>query len=152
MPERRSHGSFSRLSLRAGHSVKILGAVLIMCRRRLTTAFLIVAWLLRPDLLCLIPGVEMTADEHECCERMNSDCGKIPMPDVHSCCRTVTPTDGILIARITDYAEQRSLTAPAIIPDLDLLGNVPELAGWRRFTSPTPPPLIFQRSIDVLRI
>jgi hypothetical protein len=132
--------------------VKILGVDLIMWRRRFTTAFLLAAWLLTPDLLCLIPGVEMTAAEHECCERMGSDCGKIPMPDVHSCCRTETPTDGVLIARITNYAEQRSLTAPAIIPDLDLLRNIPELAGWRRFTSPTPPPLVFQESFDVLRI
>jgi hypothetical protein len=45
--------------------------------------------LLTPDMMCLIPGVQMTVDEHECCLRMGADCGKVPMPASHLCCSKV---------------------------------------------------------------
>jgi hypothetical protein len=56
----------------------------VMWRTRLTTAVLILAWLATPEILCLLPGVEMTADEQECCEQMGSDCGKVPMTDMQN--------------------------------------------------------------------
>jgi hypothetical protein len=119
---------------------------------RLITAFLIVFWIATPDLLCLIPGVEMTADEHECCEKMGSDCGKIPMPDMHTCCRTATPSHAVMVARMTDYPEQRALVAPAVIPQIDLLHDDPHSVRWERFENPSSPPIIPRGSFDILRI
>src|SRR5262245_59039902 len=123
-----------------------------MWRARFTTAILIAVWLLTPDLLCLIPGVEMTASEHECCERMGSDCGRIPMPDMHTCCRTVTPPHAIMVARVTDYPEQHAMMAPAIIPDLDLFDSKSQSVHWRHLQDPSPPPVFAQDSFDILRI
>src|SRR5688572_3469037 len=101
-----------------------------MWRNRFATAFLISFWLLTPDLLCLIPGIEMTQEEHECCEQMGSDCGKIPMPDMHSCCRAPSPSHAVLVARTTDYPELQAMI-PVIIPDFDLPHISPQsFHGW----------------------
>ena len=123
-----------------------------MWRARFTILVLILGWLVTPDVLCLIPGIDMTAGEHECCERMGSDCGKIPMPDMQSCCSTSTPTQAVIVTRTTDYPEQRGLTAPAVIPDVDLVYNSPQNFYWNRFESPSPPPLVARSSFDILRI
>jgi hypothetical protein len=82
---------------------------------------------------------------------MGSDCGKIPVPDMHSCCRTATPSYAVVSAR-TDYPEQRALLLPANIPDLDELNNYRQVVHWQRFESATPPPLISRDSFDILRI
>ena len=123
-----------------------------MFGNRFITALLIAIWLVTPDLLCLIPGVEMTIDEHECCERMGSDCGRVPMPDMHSCCRTVTPANAVIVSRTTDYPELRATLLPVITPDLDLSYNNTHSIHWLRFESPTPPPLLARDSFDILRI
>jgi hypothetical protein len=123
-----------------------------MLRRRLTTALLLAAWLLTPDLLCLIPGVQMTVEEHECCEKMGSDCGKIPMPDMHACCKSAPTPHAVLVARTSDYPELRVVALPAVIPDLDLpFDNVHATSGLR-FDSPISPHLIAHGSFDILRI
>jgi hypothetical protein len=124
----------------------------VMFRTRLMTALLIVVWLVTPDLLCLIPGIEMTAAEHQCCEKMGSDCGKIPMPDMHTCCRTSAPSHTVIVARMTDNPEQRALLASAVIPQVSLLDDNPGSSHWQRFESSTPPSLIRRDSFDILRI
>ena len=119
---------------------------------RLITAFLIVFWIATPELLCLIPGVAMTMDEHECCEKMGGDCGKVPMPDMHTCCRTATPTNVIIVGRTNDYPELRASIVPFITPNLDLPDTNVHSIHWLRFESPTPPPLLPGDSFDILRI
>ena len=138
-----------RFLLFPGIGSKIL--TLNMWRTRLMTALLIVVWLTTPDLLCLLPGAEMTADEHECCEKMGPDCGRIPMPDM-TCCRTATPSPAVMVARMTDYPEQRALLAPAVIPQIDLMYDNPQSVHWERFDNSTSPPLVPPGSFDILRI
>ena len=116
------------------------------------TALLIVVWLVTPDLLCLIPGVEMTADEHECCEKMGPDCGKIPMPDMQGCCRPASSPHAVVVARITGNAEQQALPAPAILPQIHLLYGDPQSVHLESFDNPKSPPLVARGSFDILRI
>src|SRR5215475_3569544 len=106
-----------------------------MWRRRLTTAFLIAVCFLTLDVLCLIPGVQMTVQEHECCEKMAGDCGRIPMPDMHACCRSATPTNAVLVSR-TDYPELRAMMLPAVIPHVDLLNDNIHARSWLGFDNP----------------
>jgi hypothetical protein len=122
--------------------------------RRIATAFLIAAWLLTPELLCLIPGVGMTAQEHQCCEEMAADCGKVPMPmpDMHKCCRDAVPSRTVVVARTADYSEFRWVILPAVIPDVDLDHNNAQSRHWLRFDNPISPPLISQDFTDILRI
>jgi hypothetical protein len=123
-----------------------------MWRTRLMTALLIVVWLVTPDLLCLIPGVEMTADEHQCCEKMGSDCGQIPMPDMQGCCRTSTSSHAAIAARMTDYSDQRVLLASVVAPQIRWLNDQSDSIHWQRFEISTVPPLIPRDSVDILRI
>lgn len=123
-----------------------------MWRRRFTTALLILFWLVTPDLLCLMPGMAMTAEEHECCEQMGSDCGKVPMPDMQTCCRPAPPSDVAIIARTADYSEMRAAMLPAMPHDMDSLFGDSHSGHWQRFESPTPPLLISRDSFDILRI
>jgi hypothetical protein len=119
---------------------------------RLITALLIVFWIATPDLLCLIPGVEMTVDEHECCEQMGSDCGKVPMPDMETCCRPAPHSNAVIIGRNNDYPELRGSIDPFITPDLDLPHSNVHSIHWLRFESPIPPPLLRRDSVEILRI
>jgi hypothetical protein len=122
-----------------------------MLGRRLIIAFLFAAWLLTPDLLCLIPGVQMTVEQHECCETMGPDCGRVPMPDMHSCCQTTTSADAVLV-RTADYPEHRLMTLAAAISGFDWSLGANLSTRWLHFESPTPPPLIPRGSFEVLRI
>jgi hypothetical protein len=124
----------------------------VMWRRHFQTALLILLWLVTPDLLCLMPGVTMTADEHECCEQMGSDCGKVPMPDMQACCSPAPSTNPALTARAGDYPELRTAMLPAILPDIEYSDRDTNPGYWLRFESLTPPPLISRDSFDILRV
>jgi len=123
-----------------------------MWRNRFTTACLIAFWLLTPDVLCLLPGVDLTTDEHDCCERMAGQCGRTPMPEFHKCCQTVKRAEILPTSKTTQYPEPESATLPFIVPAPDLVYVAVQPLHWLRFESPTPPPLIPQDSIDILRI
>ena len=108
-----------------------------MWRRRLTTALLITVWL-------ITPCVEKTAEEHACCIQMGSDCGKVPMPGMSSCCGATTPPNPAVVSRTTDYLELRATLLPAVFSA--------QTIHWLRFETATPPPLLPQASFDILRI
>ena len=41
---------------------------------------MVLAWLATPDVLCLLPGIDLTMSEHECCLVMGENCGTVSMP------------------------------------------------------------------------
>jgi hypothetical protein len=125
--------------------------VFALLGNRLIAALLIAMWFVTPDMLCLLPGVEMTVEQHKCCEQMGPDCGKAPMPDMDTCCRTATPPPEVLVAKTTDYPELRATLLPAITPDLDPHNRALSIH-WLRFESPTPPPLLSRDSFEILRV
>lgn len=132
---------------------KIADTIIAMYRSRfIITAFLIATWLLTPDVLCLLPGAELTMDEHECCERMGEQCGMIPMPDLHSCCQTVKRSEAVIASKVVGYSELRAATIPFIVPNLGIPATVENSQHWFRFESPTIPPLLSRDSYAILRI
>lgn len=40
-----------------------------------------------PLMACVLPGLEMTPAEQDCCKHMSQDCGSMQMDDSHSCCK-----------------------------------------------------------------
>src|SRR5687768_1584010 len=107
-----------------------------MFGRRLIPAFLIARWLSTPDVLCLLPGIDLTMEEHECCERMGKQCGMVPMPDFHKCCQTVKRSDAVIASKTTDGPDLRTATTVLfIIPDLELLAEGEQPQHWFRFES-----------------
>ena len=123
-----------------------------MSQNRFITAFLVAVWLLTPDVLCLVPGVSLTMDEHECCRLMGSQCGQVPMPDFHKCCQPVTRSNVVVAAKATDYPELRVATLPFVSPGPDLSPEAAPSAHWLEATSTSPPPLTSHESVDILRI
>ena len=121
-----------------------------MIPSRFITGLLIAIWLLTPDVLCLLPGVAMTMDEHACCEQMGALCGNVPMPNLHECCRTVTGSAAVLTAKVTEYPELLTSTVPFIIPDL-IYSNTLSIR-WLRVENQVHRPLIPNDSFNILRI
>jgi hypothetical protein len=56
-------------------------------------AVLLLLVLATPIMACLVPAAAMSAEERECCKRMAEECGKMGMPQSHSCCQTTTVPD-----------------------------------------------------------
>ena len=54
--------------------------------------------------MCLLPFVELTAAEQECCRQMGPDCGQSGMPDSHSCCQTKAPTVTVALASTKSFS------------------------------------------------
>ncbi len=40
-----------------------------------------------PLMACVLPGLEMSPAEQDCCRHMAEDCGSMQMADSHSCCK-----------------------------------------------------------------
>lgn len=124
-----------------------------MSQSRIITAFLIAMWLLTPEVLCLVPGVELTMEEHECCRLMGGQCGQMPMPSFHKCCQPVTRSNVVVTAKATDYPELRVANLPFVSPGPGLSPEAAFVAHWLdEAASTSPPPLTPHESIDILRI
>ena len=100
-------------------------------QRSVVTLMMVGIWVLTPDVLCLLPGFQMTLEEHECCQRMAGQCDIAPMPDLHKCCRNVTRADLAMPAKEQSAAgnpvfqSAPTVTSPALgsITISDLLRN-----------------------------
>jgi hypothetical protein len=117
-----------------------------------TTAFLIALWLLTPDVLCLVPGVDLTMDEHECCKRMGEQCGVMPVPEFHKCCQKVIPSDALVASKATAYPEGGMTALPAIHPPPGLTSELTGVRQRLRLENPPPPALLSAEFFDILRI
>lgn len=40
-----------------------------------------------PVAACMVPEGQMTAAEHQCCQKMANNCETVGMPSSHSCCQ-----------------------------------------------------------------
>jgi hypothetical protein len=63
-----------------------MGYEVRMIRQSVSLLLLVVVFGV-PAMACLIPGMEMTTAERECCKHMAQHCGSMNMPASHSCCR-----------------------------------------------------------------
>ena len=123
-----------------------------MSLSRFIAASLIAMWLLTPDVLCLLPGVTLTMDEHECCRQMGEQCGMVPMPETHKCCQAVKRSSAVIASKITGYPEPQTGTVAFVIPEFSLYDQVVHVRQWLRFESPSPPRLLSPESFAILRI
>jgi hypothetical protein len=67
-----------------------------------------------PVMACLIPGVEMTTAERECCHKMAYECGPSAMASSHTCCQT-SPQRDSAVSPTPTYSPARYFTM-AVIP------------------------------------
>ena len=84
---------------------------LMQCLRKAVVLGLAL-WLAPAALaLCLLPFVELTPAEQECCQQMGPDCGQSRMPDSHSCCEKKAPTATAALAPAKSF----SIAPPATL-------------------------------------
>jgi hypothetical protein len=107
-----------------------------------------------PIMACLVPAAAMSAEERDCCKRMAQECGKMGMPQSHSCCQTTTVPDHfaaiksssdvtlIRLALVLAYAIESTLK----IPTVQESGSAPWAADIH--SPPISPPV----AISILRI
>jgi hypothetical protein len=114
-----------------------------MIMKAIGTMFVIAVWLFTPDVVCLLPWAGATMS-HECCELMGEQCGKVPVPEFHDCCPSVTPSTAVV-------PELRPAALPSINPELELIPERSQLR-WSHFESPTVSPPISTDHFAILRI
>jgi hypothetical protein len=118
---------------------------------RYISAVLIAMWLLTPDVLCLLPGgLALTLEEHECCERMAGECGRVPMPDVHKCCQTVTPPSAVITAKSVQRPELEMATTSSVPPITDGVCDLAVFKHGLASLTPSPPSPAYHATFDIL--
>ena len=57
---------------------------------------MVLALLLTPDIMSLVPGMEMTQSAADCCDHMGADCGRVPMPSSMLGCKAERRVDAMM--------------------------------------------------------
>lgn len=127
----------------AGVQLTLIGVIRF---RSAVLAGILFLWVLSPALACLMPGVEMTMSQMECCQQMTDDCGKPAMPSIHSCC---APAKG----NPSDFTLSKSTAPPTLIAVAVLPRQMsPEAPEAARSTASESPPEPSPGSSEILRI
>lgn len=95
-----------------------------------------------PTMACLLPTVTLSAAEHECCQRMASDCGSANMPSSHSCCQRTGPEASSYVKAPSVQLNQTARTTfglPVDASPLLLLTGLPVFQVSRDFGVHGPP-------------
>jgi hypothetical protein len=119
--------------------------------RQFGVVFLWLVSYLTPAMACMVPGVQMNAEERSCCRAMNNQCEQMGMPASHGCCRK-TPQSANNNAQDTKTVTYHPVAvAIAWLTAAEWFHPAPVAAGWVEQIdhSPTPSP---PSSISVLRI
>ncbi len=103
-------------------------------------------------MACVIPDAQLTEAEKACCRQMAHQCGKMQMPNGHSCCdTTVKPQQSVMLKPTPN------LNYDPVVLDLILVAITPApqqvsvgmsvIRAWRH-----PPPDPEAPSVEILRI
>jgi hypothetical protein len=55
--------------------------------RQFGTLILLLVISVAPAMACMVPDVQMSAQERACCRMMKNQCGQMGMPASHGCCQ-----------------------------------------------------------------
>jgi hypothetical protein len=93
---------------------------IVLSFRKCVCLFAALLLLSSPLMACVLPGLEMTAAEQDCCKHMPQDCGSMQMDDSHSCCKK-TPQAGSQSFQASkalnpDAAQPSATAAEIVIP------------------------------------
>lgn len=122
--------------------------VVLFCRAAI--AFSVLLSLCAPAMACALPGAHLTASEHECCQRMQGQCGAMHMPASHSCChKSIGPVH-------VDFAPAQivpSHAAPNVsVAPLPNAAPVTSMDAFMPAAEPDDSPPPFGFSFSILRI
>jgi hypothetical protein len=106
---------------------------------------------LAPAMACMVPDVQMNAEERACCRAMKNQCGQMDMSASHGCCQK-TPASVHDNALDTKTIVFHPVVAPVIwLAAFELANPTIVVAEWidrSEYSPPNSPP----STISVLRI
>lgn len=72
--------------------------------RQFGIVILLLVSYLAPAMACMLPGVQMTAQERACCRMMHGQCEQMGMPASHGCCQKAphSALDKALVTKTTN--------------------------------------------------
>jgi hypothetical protein len=104
-----------------------------------------------PAMACVIPDAQLTEAEKACCRQMAQQCGKMDMPNGHSCCdTTVKPQQSAMLKPAPSFSYDHVVLAFAPIAIALAPQQIPADSAIRALRH--PPPNIDSPSIEILRI
>jgi len=118
--------------------------------RQIGVLILLLVSSLAPAMACMVPDVQMSAQERACCRMMKNQCGQMGMPASRDCCQKTLPSvhDNALKTRATAFH-------PVVVSAIWLaafgLNPASTVTGWVErpdYSPPKSPPA----TISVLRI
>jgi len=119
--------------------------------RQFGIVMLLLVSYLTPAMACMVPDVQMNAEERACCRTMKNECGQMEMPASHGCCQK-TPQSGSDNALKTKAVTFHPVAVSAVwLAVVESLHSPSIAAGWVEHPDYSPaksPP----GSISVLRI
>ena len=100
-----------------------------------------------PVMACLVPDVEMTAAERECCKHMAQQCGSMNMPSSHSCCQTEVRQSSPML-----HVERAQVAPQLMAAMIVTVATIEPIESHVTFTERHPPPESPPSSSSILRI
>lgn len=119
--------------------------------RQFGLVLLLLASYLAPAMACMVPGVQMNAEERACCRAMKNQCGQMGMPASHGCCQKApksTQENAVASRAVTCHPVVVAVLWLSIVERLDLNPVAAGLVDYADTSPPQPPP----SSLSVLRI
>lgn len=105
-----------------------------------------------PAMACVIPEAQLSEAERACCRQMKGDCGKMEMPNGHSCCETtVRPQQSAMVKSapvLSNHQIVLAVVPMAIATDLQQAQAAYSTIRALRH----PPPDAHAPTIEILRI
>jgi len=118
--------------------------------RQFGVLVLLLASCFTPVMACMVPDVQMNAEERACCQAMKDQCGQMEMSALHGCCQK-TP------ASVRDNALDTKTVAfhPTVVHILwftafELVNPAITVSGWVQHPDYSPPKS--PATISILRI
>jgi hypothetical protein len=119
--------------------------------RQFGIVMLLLASYLAPVMACMVPDVQMNAEERACCRAMKNECGQMEMQTSHGCCQK-TPQSARDNALDTKAVTYHPVAVAAVwLTVAESLHSTSNAAGWVEHPGYSPaqsPP----SSSSVLRI
>jgi hypothetical protein len=106
---------------------------------------------LAPAMACMVPDMQMNAEERACCRTMSRQCGQTEMPASHGCCQKT------LLKACDTALDTKAVTFhPIVVPVIwlaasELVSPTSVVFGWvarSGYSPPKSPP----STISILRI
>ena len=105
-----------------------------------------------PAMACVIPDAQLSDAEKACCRQMKGDCGKMEMPNGHSCCETTIKPQQAAMLKPAPILRDHQIVL-AVVP-MAMAANPQQIqAAYSTIRALRhPPPEAYAPTIEILRI